>query len=115
MSRSTVQASRPVSAFPILGGLQINPITDTFRIEGSAGVIAVFVKRPNGDVQTAKTRAGGRLTEWTNFEPAGMSVSERRRLVRDMRRDGLSQSAIANLLGVSQPTVSLDLKATRTP
>lgn len=74
----------------LFGGLQIDPRSDTFLIEGSVGVISVSVRRPNGDVQTATVRAGGRLTEWSNFEPGRISVDERRRLVRDMRRAGLT-------------------------
>ncbi len=44
------------------------------------------------------------------FEASELSVPERRRLEREMYKDGLSQAAIADLLGVSQATVSLDLK-----
>ncbi len=111
MSKPVSQVNtRPTSASFLFGGLQIDPRTSTFRIEGSAGVISASVRKANGDVQTARTRAGGRLTEWTRFDPAGMSAEERRRLVKEMWRSGLKQSAIANMLGVSQPTVSLDLR-----
>ncbi len=100
--------SAPMSR--LFGGLQIEPSTDTFEIQGAAGVISITVKKANGAVQTATIRAKGRMTEWSNFERSGMSTAERQKLVKQMRRTGLTQSAIAKKLGVSQPTVSLDLK-----
>ncbi len=95
-----------------VGGLQIDMSKEFFTIEGGAGVLFASVKRANGDVQTARTRASGkgRLTEWTSFESGGMSADERRNLIKQMRKGGLTQTAIGKMLGVSQPTVSLDLR-----
>lgn len=110
MAKSLSPQRNPPPMLSLFGGLQIDPRIDAFQIEGSAGVISVSVRRPNGDVQTATVRAEGRMTEWSNFEPRGMSADRRRRLVKEMRRAGLSQSTIAKKLGVSQATVSLDLR-----
>lgn len=110
MAKSMVVRSKSAPMSQLFGGLHIDPSTDTFEIQGAAGVISIVVKRPNGNVQTATIRAKARLTEWSNFERTEMSRAERQNLVKQMRRTGLTQSAIAKKLGISQPTVSLDLK-----
>jgi DNA-binding NarL/FixJ family response regulator len=90
--------------------LRIDPRRDTFKIVDSASVISAHVKRPTGEVLSARLRAKGSLKQFTKFDPADLTVQQRRVLEREMPKEGMSQAGIANLLGVSQATVSLDLK-----
>jgi hypothetical protein len=103
----TKAAQRVVSA---VSYLSIDPQHDTFKITGSSGVISRHVRKSDGEVISLRVRARGSFRELTTFDANELSVPERRRLERDMYKDGLSQSAIADLLGLSQATVSLDLK-----
>ncbi len=94
----------------VVSDLSIDPKRDTFKIAGSSGVISAHVRKADGEVISLRVRARGSFRELTRFDASELSVPERRRLEREMYKDGLSQSAIADLLGVSQATVSLDLK-----
>jgi len=49
----------------------------------------------------------------TNFDPSQLTVDERRRLELDLYEKGHTQSDIADLVGVKQPTVAHDLKLMR--
>ena len=94
----------------VVNDLSIDPRRDTFKITGSSGVISAHVRKADGEVISLRVRARGSFRQLTNFEASELSLPERRRLEREMYKDGLSQAAIADLLGVSQATVSLDLK-----
>jgi predicted transcriptional regulator len=50
------------------------------------------------------------LSFFNSYEVTGpLSPTRRAKLVKKLYKDGLRQTAIANLIGVSQATVSLDL------
>jgi hypothetical protein len=101
---------RPNKALSIIDYLGIKPKRDTFKIRGSSGMIYGHVKKPTGEVLSVRIRARGSLKQFTNFDPNELSIDERRTLEQNMYDEGLSQAEIANLLGVSQATVCLDLK-----
>jgi len=90
--------------------IKIDPRSDTYVIKGGAGVAVAHVKKPNGEVQSMHIRTDGALQQFTRFDPNQISVAERRNLEKSLYQKGMSQSDIADLLGVSQATVSLDLK-----
>lgn len=94
--------------------LNISPVTDKFVIKGASGVAVAHVQKPNGHVYSARVQANGALQQFTQFDANRLSVQERRELESQLHnRDNLTQSEIADLLGVSQATVSNDLKLIR--
>ena len=93
--------------------INIDPSTDSYVIRGGAGVAVAHVKKPTGEVFSMRVRANGALQEMTRFDPATLSVEERRVLESDLYNAGNSQSEIGDILGVSQPTVARDLKIIR--
>lgn len=109
--RHRVSPSKPdysaVSA--ILEDLRVRR-SDDVKLRIRNGVISASVKRADGRVQSATSMLGGQFRQLTDFDPAGLSLAERQKLVKKLRRDGLKQTAIADLIGVSQATVSLDLR-----
>lgn len=105
-----VKTNKALSIFDHLG---INPGRDTFKIQGSSGMIYGHAKKPTGEVLSVRIRARGSLKQFTNFDPNELSIDERRTLEQEMHDEGLPQAEIADLLGVSQATVSLDLKRLR--
>jgi hypothetical protein len=93
-----------------LDGLNIGPRDKAkFKIEG--GVISAHVKRANGRVQSASEMLGGRFRRLTDCKGGELCISERRKLVAQLDKERLPQTAIADLIGVSQATVSNDLRA----
>lgn len=78
------------------------------RIKG--GVVSAHVKRADGRVQSATTMLDGHFQQMSAFDPNTLTPAERRKVVRKLRKEGHRQIAIADLLGVSQATVSLDLR-----
>lgn len=83
---------------------------DKFNIAGVADFMSVNVEKPDGRVISQKFRTDGSFRQITVYNKAAVDPEERRKLVAELDADGLSQSAIADLLGISQPTVSLDLQ-----
>lgn len=83
---------------------------DDIKLRIRNGVVSAHVKRPDGRVHSATTMLNGQFRQLTNFDPSGLSPAERQRVVKKLRKDGLRQTAIADLIGVSQATVSLDLR-----
>lgn len=101
--------SRPDSMLSALSDFSLRP-NDTFKITGSKGVLSIHKRRSDGRVESLRVRANGSFRQATQFDPSQISITERRKLESDMHKSGLSQSEIADLLGVSQATVSLDLR-----
>ncbi|MBV8593742.1 MAG: hypothetical protein JOZ27_05525 [Caulobacteraceae bacterium] len=101
--------ARPNGLSAVLGNIQLRP-NDTFKVTASNGVLSIHKRHPDGRVESLRLRARGSFRQTTQFDPREVTVSERRRLEAEMHKSGLSQSEIADLLGVSQPTVSLDLR-----
>jgi hypothetical protein len=82
---------------------------DEAKLTIRGGFASAHVKRADGRVQSATLMLTGEFRQMTAFDPAGLSPTRRAKLVKKLYKDGLRQTAIANLIGVSQATVSLDL------
>lgn len=108
MANEIVPKARPLPD-DLFSMLAINPSRDRAKLSISAGVITANVQKPDGKVFSARFRAHGALTQLTKFDPSKISIDERKKLEKEMHGDGLSQAEIADMLGVSQATVSLDL------
>ncbi len=93
--------------------INIDPQKDKYIVKGGSGVAIAHVKKDNGEVYSMHMRANGAFTQMTHFDPAKISVAERRKLSSDLHTNGYTQSEIADLVGVSQPTVANDLKKIR--
>jgi hypothetical protein len=85
----------------VLTGLKIGP-QDTFRITGSSNSLSVHIKKPNGTIRSAKLKAKGSFRQLTSFDPTTLTIEERRKLTKQLFADGISQTEIGNMLGVSQ-------------
>jgi DNA-binding NarL/FixJ family response regulator len=83
---------------------------DDVKLRIRNGVVTVHAKRPSGRVDSATIMLGGQFQQSTKFDPSGLSPKARQKVVKKLRKDGLRQTAIADLIGVSQATVSLDLR-----
>lgn len=103
-----IAPSRPDPMLSALGDLNLKP-TDTFKITASNGVLKVHKYNPGGAVMSVTIRAKGSFQQVTHYDPSQVTAAERRKIEADMYKSGLSQATIADLLGVSQATVSLDL------
>ncbi|WP_345848945.1 MULTISPECIES: winged helix-turn-helix domain-containing protein [Gammaproteobacteria] len=90
--------------------LNINPEQDSYVIKGGAGLAVAHVKKPSGEVFSMHVRANGAFQTMTHFNPSMLTVEERRKLEFDLYNKGHTQADIADLVGVSQPTVAHDLK-----
>lgn len=94
--------------------LNIDPHRDTYVIRGAAGVAVAHVRKPDGQVFSARVQANGALQQFTSFDSNALSVSERRNLEQQLyTQNRMRQTEIADLLGVSQATVANDLKILR--
>ncbi|MDA8381471.1 MAG: helix-turn-helix domain-containing protein [Betaproteobacteria bacterium] len=98
---------------PLAIHLNIDPRRDSYIIKGGAGIAVAHVKKPSGEVFSAHVRADGAFHQVTRFDPSRLTVDERRRLEFDLHEKGHTQSDIADLVGVKQPTVAHDLKLMR--
>ncbi|MER9586489.1 hypothetical protein [Mesorhizobium sp. M0276] len=83
---------------------------DNVKLRIHNGVAETNVKRVDGRVQSSTTMLNGRFHQQTDFNSSGLSPAARRKVVKKLRKDGHRQTAIADLIGVSQATVSLDLR-----
>ena len=86
------------------------PLTDTVKVIFSNGVVNFNRRYPDGRVQSVRMRANRSYRQTTLFDPRDVTIQERRELVAALYNSGLSQSEIADQLGVSQATISLDLR-----
>lgn len=100
--------SRPDPMLSALTDLNLRP-TDTFKMTGSNGVLKIHKYKPGGAVESVTIQAKGSFQQVTHYDPSQVTVAERQKVEANMYKSGLSQAAIADLLGVSQATVSLDL------
>lgn len=104
----------PVQVGSFLEGLKVRANDDVkLRIKG--GVMHASVKRQNGRSQTATTLLDGRFRRVTSYDAANSNPSERRKAVEQLHKEGHRQTAIAEILGVSQATISLDIKKIKAP
>lgn len=101
--------SRPDPMLDVLANFRLKP-SDTFKIVSSKGVLTINRRKASGEVESMRVRAKGSFKQYTTFDPKQISKAERRQLEADMIDSGLTQSEVADLVGVSQATVSLDLK-----
>lgn len=98
---------------PLAIPLDINPKEDSYTIKGGAGVAVAHVKKPTGEVFSVHIRADDAFRQMTRFNPSELTVEQRRHLEFDLYQKGHTQSDIADLVGVKQPTVAHDLKLVR--
>lgn len=68
----------------------------------------MHVRRQTGETFSIRVRSDG--AAMTQFNTAQLPVDERRDLEKRLYQQGVSQADIADIIGVSQATVSLDLK-----
>ena len=99
----------PIQVGTFLAGWDIG-LSDDVKVRIRNGTLSAVVKRADGRIQTGTTMLGGKFQRATNYDKAASSPLERRKIVKLLRKEGHRQTAIAELLGVSQATVSLDLK-----
>lgn len=92
---------------------KIDPHRDTYKISGGAGVAVAHIKNPSGEVRSVYIRADGAYKQMVRYDPSDLSVEQRRELELALYKEKRTQSEIADLLGVSQATVCLDLKRLR--
>lgn len=85
---------------------------DKLKLTISDGFVAAHIKRPDGQVVSHKSNVDSGFRQMT-VVGGSSGPTARREIVKELRKEGKSQAAIANLLGVSQATVSLDLKTLR--
>lgn len=113
MARTPAKLAADGNALMVtIEGLGIDVTRDKFKVTGAAGVIVAHVAKASGQVVSARIR-GRSFKQMTQFDPNEISVSERRQLEKQMYDDGLTQSEIADLLGVSQSLVAKDLSLLR--
>lgn len=105
-----------------LPAIQREPIIDLFKAVGLTKrdrftldyrdnfINVTVVRHQTNEVQSVRLHASGAFTEATSFNPEKLTLAQRRSLTRDLYEDKRSQAEIADLLGVSQATVSLDLR-----
>lgn len=98
---------------PLSIPLNIDPERDNYIIRGGAGVAVAHVKKPTGEVFSMHIRANGALRQMTHYDPTQLTIDERRQLELDLYKNGHTQSEIADIVGVKQPTVAHDLKLLR--
>jgi DNA-binding NarL/FixJ family response regulator len=106
---SNLVKHKPAQVDAFLESLRIDRDDDVkLRLKG--GILSIVVKRADGRVQSATTMLGGNFQSRTAYASDEVSPAERREIVKQLRKKGHRQTTIADLLGVSQATVSLDLK-----
>ena len=112
-----------MSTLPSLKTNQIIPIVeqlsqqvklrpeDTFTLKCQKGFVAINVKRGDtGETTTLQLHSTGAYKKWVKFDPASLTPKKRVELVKELHASRMTQSAIASELGVSQATISLDLR-----
>lgn len=67
----------------------------------------------DGRVETSRAYMQGKLRTLTFYDGAKMSVADRVKLVKRLYAEGHTQTEIAQLIGVSQSTVSNDIRRRR--
>jgi DNA-binding NarL/FixJ family response regulator len=83
---------------------------DVLKLHIQGDVVKASIKRANGEVHSATAMLGGRFQSRTSYDAAGASPEQRRKLVKQLSKEGFRQTAIADQLGVSQATICQDLK-----
>ncbi|MBO1019148.1 helix-turn-helix domain-containing protein [Methylobacterium sp. SD274] len=109
-TRSKAVAVRPQASMQVLTDQFGIEVEDKFKISGSSGFVNVHVEKSDGRVVSHKFKANKNFRQMTVYNKSNVDANERREIVAQLDRDGHSQAAIADQLGVSQPTISLDLK-----
>ena len=74
------------------------------------GTKVAKVTSTDGTLRTKRVTPGGAVLEGRVQAPVYSSKKERRRLARELVDNGCTQTEVANVLRVSQGTVSKDLK-----
>ncbi len=99
--------THPIPAlFEHMGIEKVTP-KDKFTLEYSSNFLSATIKRASGKVEVVRmhTKQAG-FSEMSVFEPTEMTKAQRDEIVHKLKSDGLSQSKIAQRLGISQANVS---------
>jgi len=83
---------------------------DDAKLRIRDGVLSANVKRADGTAHSLTLMLGGSFGQVTTFNATAVTPAKRAKLVKQLYRKGHRQVEIAGMLGVSQATVSLDLK-----
>ncbi len=83
---------------------------DDAKLRIRDGVLTANVKRADGTAHSLTLMLDGAFEQVTTFDATAISPPKRAKLVKQLYRKGHRQVEIASMLGVSQATVSLDLK-----
>lgn len=84
---------------------------DDLKMTISDGFVSAHVKKKSGQVISHKINVDSEFRQMTVVGSGNAGPENRRKIVKSLRKEGKSQTAIAYILGVSQATISLDLKA----
>lgn len=95
------------SLFERLGMSAATP-NDSFTINYTNNIFTVTLRRAEtSSVETLRTHRNGKgFSQVTSFNPDEMSKNDRNDIVLTLRKDRIPQQQIADLLGLSQSTVS---------
>lgn len=89
---------------------QLSPTNDDhITCEFLDGVARFRIQRPNGEVLTQTKYFDSDYVEYTQFN-GNKDISRRQEIVDKMHNTGLTQREIGERLGVSQATVSNDIR-----
>ena len=83
---------------------------DDAKLRIRDGILSANVKRVDGTAHSLTLMLGGAFEQVTTFDATAITPAKRAKIVKQLYRKGHRQVEIAGLLGVSQATVSLDLK-----
>lgn len=84
---------------------------DSLTLKAQKGFVSLNLKRgKTGETTTLQLHSTGAYKKMVKFDPSALTREQRAELVKDLRKSKMTQAAIAAELGVSQPTVSLDLR-----
>lgn len=84
---------------------------DDWTIRSRHGLVNVRAKTPDGQAVTFSNQVSSVLQYQTQSRCAVLTIRQRRLEAKRLRKRGLTQGEIADMLGVSQKTISNDLSA----
>lgn len=89
--------------------ISVDPFTDIFEVTGACDVIFLTVRKPNGTTLSTRVQPNHGIGKFEHFKSDDLTKEKRRGLVRNLGTRGFTQQKIAQLLGISQATVSKDM------
>jgi hypothetical protein len=80
--------------------------SDRFKVEYRNGVMTASVTRESGHAETVVKRVKGGFVGYTSYDPAAMTRSERNELIQQRYKEGLTQTQLAAMFGLSQSMIA---------